>query len=186
MSDLDLQQSCRRGNQQGQVRLIQEWLCLQGWHVKIDGDFGPATEAAVKEFQTQKQLPASGVVDGDTFNRLVAPMRAALTPLESTGKIAWPTCRGICPTTPTTASARDRRAKQRSLGATVYGRTRGGGVGVVCRVCLLLPAAGMPNPWGGATNDTLVLVRLAGRFREGERDVSTRAVCNGPHADHAR
>ena len=57
MSDLELQRPCRRGDKQGQVHLIQEWLCLQGWHVKIDGDFGPATEAAVKEFQTQRQLP---------------------------------------------------------------------------------------------------------------------------------
>lgn len=86
MSDLELQQPCRRGDKQGQVRLIQEWLCLQGWHVKIDGDFGPATEAAVKEFQSQKQLPASGVVDGATFDRLVAPMRAALAPLEPQGR----------------------------------------------------------------------------------------------------
>lgn len=86
MSDLALQQPCRRGDKRGQVHLIQEWLCLQGWHVKIDGDFGPATEAAIKEFQTQQQLPASGVVDGATFDRLVAPMRAALAPLEPQGR----------------------------------------------------------------------------------------------------
>jgi putative peptidoglycan binding protein len=86
MSDLELQQPCRRGDKQGQVRLIQEWLCLQGQHIKIDGDFGPATEAAVKGWQTQQQLPASGGVDGATFDRLVAPMRAALAPLEPQGR----------------------------------------------------------------------------------------------------
>ena len=75
-----------RGDTQGQVRLIQEWLCLQGLHVKIDGDFGPATEAAVKAFQTHRQIPASGVVDGATFEHLVAPMRAALAPIEPQGR----------------------------------------------------------------------------------------------------
>jgi hypothetical protein len=82
MNDLTLEQPCRRGDKQGQVRLIQEWLCLQGWHVKIDGDFGPATEAAVRAFQTQQQLPADGVVDGATFEHLVASMRAALAPID--------------------------------------------------------------------------------------------------------
>jgi Putative peptidoglycan binding domain len=86
MGDLTLQQPCRRGDKHGQVPLIQEWLCLQGGHVKIDGDFGPATEAAVKAFQTQLQLPATGVVDDPTFDHLVAPMRAALAPLASQGR----------------------------------------------------------------------------------------------------
>ena len=54
--------------------------------MKIDGDFGPATEAAVKAFQTQRQLPATGVVDAITFERLVAPMRAALAPLAPQGR----------------------------------------------------------------------------------------------------
>jgi putative peptidoglycan binding protein len=86
MSDLELQRPCRRGDTQGQVRLMQEWLCLQEQHIKIDGDFGPATEAALKGWQTQQHLPASGVVDGATFDRLVAPMRAALAPLEPQGR----------------------------------------------------------------------------------------------------
>ena len=29
MSDLELQKSVRRGDMGGQVRLVQEWLCLQ-------------------------------------------------------------------------------------------------------------------------------------------------------------
>jgi len=31
-----------------QVRLVQEWLCLRGLGVRIDSDFGPATEFAVR------------------------------------------------------------------------------------------------------------------------------------------
>ena len=39
-------------------------------NLSVDGDFGPATEAAVKAFQKQKQIDASGVVDSATWNAL--------------------------------------------------------------------------------------------------------------------
>ena len=55
-SDLQLLKPLRRGDQQGQVKLVQEWLCLNGEHVSIDGDFGPATESAVKDFQKKAEV----------------------------------------------------------------------------------------------------------------------------------
>ena len=185
MSDLELQRPCRRGDKQGQVHLIQEWLCLQGWHVKIDGDFGPATEAAVKEFQTQRQLPASGVVDGATFDRLVASMRAALAPLAPQGRSLGQLVVAY--------AQQHLQQHPREIGGQnkgpwvdyIWMDTRDG-MGVVCRVCLLLPEAGMPKPWGVAPDCALVLVRLSYRFREGEGEVSARAFCNGSHEDHAR
>ncbi len=39
-------------------------------NITVDGDFGPATEAAVKAFQRQKQITASGVVDSATWTQL--------------------------------------------------------------------------------------------------------------------
>ena len=81
MNDLQLLKPCRRGDKGGQVGLMQEWLCLHGEQIVIDGDFGPATEAAVKGFQARMRLAVSGVVDSDTFTQLVAPMRAALAPI---------------------------------------------------------------------------------------------------------
>lgn len=39
-------------------------------NLSVDGDFGPATEAAVKAFQRQKQLPESGTVDPQTWRAL--------------------------------------------------------------------------------------------------------------------
>ena len=39
-------------------------------NLSVDGDFGPATEAAVKAFQKQKQIDASGVVDAATWSAL--------------------------------------------------------------------------------------------------------------------
>ena len=72
-SDLQLLKPLRRGDKQGQVKLVQEWLCLNGDHVSVDGDFGPATESAVKDFQKKiGGYVATGVVDNATFERLVA------------------------------------------------------------------------------------------------------------------
>ena len=39
-------------------------------NLTVDGDFGPATEAAVKAFQLQKQITASGFVDAPTWKQL--------------------------------------------------------------------------------------------------------------------
>lgn len=40
MKDLTLDKSYRKGNTGGKVGLIQEWLCLHGISVAIDGIFG--------------------------------------------------------------------------------------------------------------------------------------------------
>ena len=86
MSDLQLEKPLRRGDENGQVKLVQEWLCLQGEHVAIDGDFGPATESAVKDFQMKSSLAARGIVDAVTFGHLIAPMTAALAPIAVSGR----------------------------------------------------------------------------------------------------
>lgn len=57
------------------VRRIQEWLCLHGAGVLIDGDFGPATERAVREFAPASQ----GVVDRVTWQALTLPLQQVTT-----------------------------------------------------------------------------------------------------------
>jgi hypothetical protein len=51
----------QRGSKGKEVELLQQFL-----GIKVDGDFGPITEAAVKAWQTANGLPASGIVDPAT------------------------------------------------------------------------------------------------------------------------
>jgi hypothetical protein len=68
------------------VKRVQEWLQLHGIGIKVDREFGPATEACVRRYQEKQGLPVTGVVDKATFDSLVAPMRAALKPIDPAGK----------------------------------------------------------------------------------------------------
>ena len=36
--------------------IIQEWLCLHGFHIKIDNKYGPATESACIDFCQKHNL----------------------------------------------------------------------------------------------------------------------------------
>ena len=78
MSDLVLDKNYKKGSKGKKVRLIQEWLCLQGIHIAVDGDFGPATHDAVLQFQKRKGLKTDGIVGKKTFGSLILPMTNAL------------------------------------------------------------------------------------------------------------
>ncbi len=78
-----LERPYQRGDRGKKVRQIQEWLGLHGQQVVIDGVFGPATEQAVRQFQTSRQLPETGIVDEETFLWLVQPLLRALAPLQA-------------------------------------------------------------------------------------------------------
>jgi len=78
MKDLELDKICKKGSKGRKVKLIQEWLCLHGFHVYIDGDFGPATDYAVRKFQRKKKLKADGVIGKTSFTELVKPMTMAI------------------------------------------------------------------------------------------------------------
>jgi hypothetical protein len=78
MSDLVLDKDYKKGMKGKKVGLIQEWLCLHGYHIVIDRDFGDATDAAVRQFQKEKRLEVNGIVRKETFEKLVLPMTKAL------------------------------------------------------------------------------------------------------------
>lgn len=92
-------QGWRRSNTIREVLKIQSWLNLHemaspgtGLAVEMDGDFGPATEAAVKVFQKNSGLVATGVVDRETFDALSAPLRRAFSGLSPGGSLNQRTC----------------------------------------------------------------------------------------------
>lgn len=66
------------------VRRVQEWLCLNGAGVVIDGEDGPATQAAVRNFQAGRMIQEKGVGEV-TWTHLTSKMRAALAPLAPGG-----------------------------------------------------------------------------------------------------
>jgi hypothetical protein len=80
MKDLTLDRTLRRDDRGAKVRLLQEWLSLHEFGVVPDGHFGPATEAAVCDFQEVQGLEVDGEVGPLTFEALVAQMKAVLLP----------------------------------------------------------------------------------------------------------
>src|SRR2546427_4017703 len=86
MDELDLQGTVRLGDRGPSVRRVQEWLSLNGLQVKVDGDCGPATRAAVREFESRHGLSSDGEVGAKLFELLTAPMRAALARIEPGGR----------------------------------------------------------------------------------------------------
>jgi len=71
-------------NTKKDVRKIQSWLTLfelvnpnNGTLTGIDGDFGPATEKAVMNYQKAKGIAQTGVVDIALFSRLCSPLQKA-------------------------------------------------------------------------------------------------------------
>ncbi len=58
------------GSQGRAVRQLQEALVEQGWEIDVDGDFGPGTDEAVREFQEENELDVDGIVGPATWAAL--------------------------------------------------------------------------------------------------------------------
>ena len=65
-------QTLKKGNAGEIVVTLQNLLVEKGYIDRdyVDGDFGPGTEAAVKQFQTDNSLTADGIVDPATWQVL--------------------------------------------------------------------------------------------------------------------
>jgi len=93
-----------RGSTDHGVKRVQEWASLHGFATGIDGEFGPATAAAVEAFQRhagclREASPQTGnagnagIVDAETWGALVAPMDRAELVSSMPDKLGERVCR---------------------------------------------------------------------------------------------
>ena len=82
----DLFGAVRVSSKGKKVRLVQELLVLHGFHIAIDGVFGPATGDAVEKFQEKKGLRVDGIVFEITFGELMKPFRNVVKTIPINGR----------------------------------------------------------------------------------------------------
>ncbi|MFN3232352.1 MAG: peptidoglycan-binding domain-containing protein [Alphaproteobacteria bacterium] len=84
-NELTFSKTIKRGTRGARARLVQELLFLSGSRIAIDGDFGPATQKALSEFQEREEINTTGSANKKTFDKLTLPLRRALTPIDNAG-----------------------------------------------------------------------------------------------------
>lgn len=62
----------KRGSTGQDVRKVQRQLADKGYSLVADGDFGPRTEAVVRQFQQDKRLLSDGIFGRQTYGALFA------------------------------------------------------------------------------------------------------------------
>lgn len=60
------------GDKSPYIKDLQNMLIKKGAKIKADGDFGPNTEKAVKDFQSKNKLKVTGQIDTNNLNKLMA------------------------------------------------------------------------------------------------------------------
>ena len=90
--DTILLPTLKRGDKGAKVRELQEKLLALGYQLPkygADGDFGKETKAAVEQFQKDNGIPVSGIVDEQTWERLLIPAQLYTVRIEHlTAKVA--------------------------------------------------------------------------------------------------
>lgn len=61
----------QRGTKGPLAAAIQAALCADGQTIDIDGEFGPKTENALREFQKKNDLEVDGVAGPATYAKLL-------------------------------------------------------------------------------------------------------------------
>ena len=60
----------KKGSRGDNVRMLQQRLQDRGWSIKVDSDFGPATEKIVQAYQKDKRLTVDGLVGPQTWHSI--------------------------------------------------------------------------------------------------------------------
>ena len=68
----------KKGSRGMSAKRVQEWLSLHGFGVDIDSSYGKVTARAVTRFQENIGLTGTGVVNRETFEELIKPMKSVL------------------------------------------------------------------------------------------------------------
>lgn len=88
----------KKGDRGPNVVQLQYLLTNRGFsNIKIDGDFGPNTEAAVKNFQAKNNMPADGIVSASVMLALQGPTEATVKGIDISHyqpKINWQKVKG--------------------------------------------------------------------------------------------
>jgi peptidoglycan hydrolase-like protein with peptidoglycan-binding domain len=61
----------KKGSKGSAVKDVQDRLNSIGYPLTVDGSFGPGTETAVKQFQTEHGLSADGIIGPETWGYLM-------------------------------------------------------------------------------------------------------------------
>lgn len=63
----------KKGSYGPDVKTLQESLNTFGYNLKVDSSFGPATDSAIRDFQTKHSLKSDGIVGPATIAKLSVP-----------------------------------------------------------------------------------------------------------------
>jgi hypothetical protein len=77
-ADTSAYYTVKQGCLGGAVRRLQGWLNDLGASLQVDGEFGPATDAAVRTFQQAQGLTADGIVGQKTWAALAEARTVAM------------------------------------------------------------------------------------------------------------
>lgn len=83
------------GSSGSDVKTLQELLNQNGYSLDVDGRFGPATLAAVKDYQKSNQLDVDGIVGKNTWGALTAAISSGSTQTDAATDIDLETATGV-------------------------------------------------------------------------------------------
>lgn len=66
----------KKGSKGAAVKYLQQRLNAKGFHTAVDGDFGPGTDAVVRQFQASENIKSDGIVGPTTWSRLLVETTA--------------------------------------------------------------------------------------------------------------